>query len=223
MARNSIIITAGGTGKRMGGNLPKQFLLLAGKPLLFHTIQRFYEADPQAQIILSLPAAWHSYWLDLCIQYHFEIMHELVEGGQERFHSIRNALQKVNGDFIAVHDGVRPLVSKETILRCFETAAAKGNAVPVTPVKESLRVLTDTGSKALIRSDYRLVQTPQVFEAKILQKAYTLDFHEGITDDASLAEASGIEIHLVEGNEENIKITTPLDLILGEELLKSFS
>lgn len=218
---HSIIITAGGTGKRMGGNLPKQFLLLAGKPVLFHTIQRFHEFDPTAEIILSLPAEWLDYWENLCEIHDFPVTHQVVEGGKERFHSIKNALAMATGNVIAVHDGVRPFASLETIHNCFEMAKAKGNAVPVVEMKESLREVSASSSKALIRSHYRLVQTPQVFIADILRKAYEQDFYDGITDDASLVEALGITIELVPGNETNIKITNPSDLLFAEVILKN--
>lgn len=219
--KRSVIITAGGTGKRMGSDLPKQFLLIAGKPLLFHTIVRFHEFDREAQLILSLPADRISYWKDLCSEHGLAIPHEIVEGGKERFHSIQNALSLATGNIIAIHDGVRPLVSLETIRNCFEAAETQGSAVPVVEVKESLRELHENGSKALIRSNYRLVQTPQVFSADILRDAYKQEFHEGITDDASLVEALGVSIVLVPGNETNIKITSPSDLSLAEVLIRS--
>lgn len=219
--KHSVIITAGGIGKRMGGPLPKQFLLLAGKPILMHAIERFYQFDNQAQIILTLPNEWRDYWEECCDNCDFSISHEVVEGGKERFHSIQNALSIAHGELIAVHDGVRPLVSVHTIEKCFHTAKIKGNAVPVVEIKESLRKLQNQASQAVNRSEYRLVQTPQVFTAVMLKKAYRQSYHAGITDDASLVEELGIEIHLVEGNDHNIKITSPIDLQLAELLLKS--
>jgi 2-C-methyl-D-erythritol 4-phosphate cytidylyltransferase len=221
MSQHSIIITAGGTGQRMGSHLPKQFLPLAGKPLLFHTLQRFADFDPQAQLVLSLPADWHDYWKDLCTEYDLDLPHTLVAGGTERFHSIQNALKLCTGALIAVHDGVRPLVDPETIRLCFTEAALSGAAIPVVPVQESLRQTDGQKSHTVLRADYRLVQTPQVFQAALLRKAYEADYHAGITDDASLVEASGIAITLVAGTVENIKITTPIDLQLAELLLKS--
>lgn len=219
--KHTIIITAGGIGKRMGGEIPKQFLLLAGKPVLMHTIKRFYQFDNQAQIILTLPNEWKDYWEELCDNLDFSISHEIIDGGKERFHSIQNALQIAHGELIGVHDGVRPLVSISTIEKCFHTAKAKGNAIPVLEVKESLRKLENNHSSALVRSEYRLVQTPQVFKSDVLKKAYKQSFHSAITDDASLVESLGIQINLVEGNDGNIKITTPIDLQLAELLLKS--
>ena len=219
--KRSIIITAGGTGKRMGAALPKQFLLLGGEPVLFHTIRRFHAFDQSAQLIVSLPAEWFSYWKELCEKHGFGISHELAAGGKERFHSIQNALQAAKGALIAVHDGVRPFPALETIANCFSMAAEKGAAIPVTEVKESLREISGNESKAVIRSRYRLVQTPQVFRSEIIRKAYEQDYHEGITDDASLVESCGVKIELVIGNEHNIKITSPVDLQLAEIILES--
>lgn len=215
--KRTVIITAGGTGKRMGATLPKQFLLLGGEPVLFHTLRRFHTFDADAQIILSLPEDWIPYWKDLGCP----VAHEVVSGGKERFHSIQNALRSATGDLIAVHDGVRPFPSIQTIQACFDAAEKYGSGVPVTEVKESLREISGDTSKALIRSQYRLVQTPQIFQSEILHKAYDQEFHSGITDDASLAEALGISIKLVPGNDENIKITTASDLLYAEAMLRN--
>ncbi len=213
MHDNTIIITAGGIGKRMGGNIPKQFLLFQGQPILMKTIACFYTYDNQAQILVTLPEAWKSYWSELCEQYQFSIPHTLLSGGKERYHSIQCALKLAKGKFVAVHDGVRPNVSQETIQRCFDAAKNTGSGIPVLEVTESLReLLPDGTSKAVVRSNYRSIQTPQVFERSLLEKAYKLPFHEGITDDASLVEEAGFIISLVEGNVENIKITTLGDL-----------
>ena len=219
--KRTIIITAGGIGKRMGAEIPKQFLPLHGKPILMHTIERFYEFDNQMQIILTLPEEWRDYWDECCRSVDFSISHEIIEGGKERFHSIKNALEIAHGEIIGVHDGVRPLVSLATISNCFQTAKLKGNAIPVVDVKESLRKIENHHSIALVRSEYRLVQTPQCFEAISLKKAYQQKYHPAITDDASLVEALGIQINLVEGNDNNIKITTPVDLQLAEILMQA--
>lgn len=216
----TIIITAGGMGKRMGGKLPKQFLELKGKPVLFHTITCFHTFDPSAQILVSLPFDWQQYWVEICEKHGFLVPHTVISGGKERYHSIQNALLEAQGNWIAVHDGVRPFPSQTTIATCFEMAEQKGNAIPVIAVKESIRKVEGNESTALIRSEYRLVQTPQVFEANLLRKAYTQPFHDGITDDASLVEALGETIYLVDGNEENIKITNPSDLIVAEAILQ---
>lgn len=214
--KRTVIITAGGTGKRMGGTLPKQFLLLDGEPVLFHTLRRLHAFNADAQLIVSLPEDWIPYWKDL----RCPTIHEVVPGGKERFHSIQNALRSATGDLIAVHDGVRPFPSIQTIQACFDAAEKHGSGVPVIEVKESLREISGDTSKALIRSQYRLVQTPQVFRSEILHKAYAQEFHSGITDDASLVEALGIDITLVPGNDENIKITTPADLVFAEVILR---
>jgi 2-C-methyl-D-erythritol 4-phosphate cytidylyltransferase len=220
MSDFSIIITAGGIGKRMGGNMPKQFIEIAGKPLLIHTLELFYSADPDAQFILTLPSDWKQFWIDLLEKHSCSISHTIVDGGNERYHSIKNALSICTGKFIAVHDGVRPLVSKETVKRCFESVEQYGQVIPVIPLKESLRQIFDDTSRSVNRSNFCLVQTPQCFKKEVLTKAYTIPYHNGITDDASLVEEAGYIIHLVEGNEENVKITTQLDLIIAEQLVR---
>lgn len=212
----TVIITAGGIGKRMEANLPKQFLCVAGKPLLMHTIQRFFEYDSSIQILVTLPADWLQYWGELQMKHEFSVKHQIVEGGTERFHSIQNALEFATGDVIGVHDGVRPFVSIATIQSCFKEAQQKGAAIPFLPMNESLRELGLGSSKALNRSNFVTVQTPQCFQKDIILEAYKQVFHDGITDDASLVEQLGTQIHLVPGNDENIKITTPNDLKIAE-------
>jgi 2-C-methyl-D-erythritol 4-phosphate cytidylyltransferase len=213
MHENTVIITAGGIGKRMGGTIPKQFLVVQGVPILMRTISCFYTYDSQAQLLVTLPEDWISYWQELCKEHTFSVPHTLITGGKERYHSIQLALQQAEGKFIAVHDGVRPFVSQETIARCFASAKHKGSGIPVLAVNESLREIDVYGkSKAVDRSAYRLVQTPQVFESTMLKKAYELPYHSGITDDASLVEEAGFSVSLVDGNTENIKITTQGDL-----------
>lgn len=216
---NTFIITAGGIGKRMESDLPKQFLLLKGKPVLLRTLERFYEADPTAQIFITLPNDWIDYWNELLSKYHCQIPHEIIAGGIERYDSVNNALKKSTGTIIGVHDGVRPLVSLKTIKACIAGATQKGSGVPCLPAKESIRKITPEGSSSCIRREYVLVQTPQCFSAELLRKAYQLPYHSAITDDASLVEESGGIIHLVEGNEENIKITTPVDMKMAESFL----
>lgn len=220
MSNYSIIITAGGIGKRMGGALPKQFLDFGEKPVLLRTLELFYSYNPSAQLILTLPSEWKDYWNEILQKHSCTIQHELVDGGQERYHSIKNALTICKGDYIAVHDGVRPLVNHETLDRCFSAIEQYGQVIPVISVKESLRQIFDDGSRAVNRSEYCMVQTPQCFKKEVILKAYEIPFHNGITDDASLVEEAGFSIHLVEGNEENIKITTPFDLKIAEFLLK---
>ena len=220
MSKFSIIITAGGIGKRMGAKLPKQFMLIKERPLLMYTIEQFYNFDPKAQIILTLPEDWKDYWEQLIQENDFKIPHRITGGGEERYDSIKNALELCNGDYIMVHDGVRPLVSNETIKACSIEVRSKKAVIPVIPVNESMRVMDGNSTKAVNRSNYRIVQTPQCFESEILKKAYEQEYHSGITDDASLVEQSGVKIYTVKGNAENIKITTKTDLLYTEQLLK---
>ena len=217
--KGSVIITAGGIGKRMGTDLPKQFLEIQGKPILLHCLEKFHSFDPALEIIITLPADWMSYWTELLKTFHCEIQHRVSTGGQERFHSIQMALSQCTGDFIMVHDGVRPLVSHETIQRCIEGLAHSESVIPVLAVKDSLRALTTTGSEMVDRNAYKLVHTPQCFKAELLKKAYQTSFHEGMTDDASVVGLIGPEPFLVKSNEENIKITTSSDLAIAAALL----
>ena len=217
----SIIITAGGIGKRMGSSLPKQFIEVNQQPLLMHTIAKFHATAPNCQIILTLPEDWIPFWKELLKQYQLPICHEIISGGKERYHSIQNALKHCRFDYIGVHDGVRPLVSASTINQTFDAAQQFGAAIPVIGLKESIRYVGQPKNKSLNRSDYALVQTPQFFEKSILEEAYAIPFHDKITDDASLVEEAGYAIHIVQGNDENIKVTTPIDLIICKELLKA--
>lgn len=217
--KGSVIITAGGIGKRMGTDLPKQFLEIQGKPILLHCLEKFHSFDSTLEIIITLPADWMSYWTELLKTFHCEIPHRVSTGGQERFHSIQMALSQCTGDFIMVHDGVRPLVSHETIQRCIEGLAHSESVIPVLAVKDSLRALTTTGSEMVDRNAYKLVHTPQCFKAELLKKAYQTSFQEGMTDDASVVGLIGPEPFLVKSNEENIKITTSSDLAIAAALL----
>ena len=215
-----VIIVAGGSGKRMGGEMPKQFLLVAGKPILMHTVEAFARADEGFKFILVLPEAHFSTWHSLVNEYNFTIPVTLVAGGAERFFSVKNALVHVpNGALVAVHDGVRPFASKETILEAFAVAAEKGSAVPVIDEVDSLRRVQAGESQAVNRSEYKRVQTPQVFQSTILQEAYNQEFSAFFTDDASVVESIGETITLTTGNVENIKITTPHELLLAEALI----
>ena len=219
---NYALIVAGGSGSRMNATVPKQFLLLNEKPVLMHTIELFHEYDNAMEIIVVLPETQFSLWENLCREYKFSIRHQLVAGGSVRFESVKNGLSKIQGDgFVAIHDGVRPLVSLETIGRCFEVARLKGNAIPVMPVIESLRMIDGENSKAVDRSSFVTIQTPQVFSISDIKSAYNQSFNEVFTDDASVLEAAGLAINLVEGNIENIKITHPADLILAGMLIKN--
>ncbi len=219
---NYALIVAGGSGSRMNADVPKQFLLLNEKPVLMHTIERFHEFDNAMEIIVVLPETQFSLWENLCHEYKFSIRHQLVAGGSVRFESVKNGLSKIQGDgIVAIHDGVRPLVSFETIGRCFEVAQLKGNAIPVMPVIESLRMIDGENSKAVDRSSFVTIQTPQVFSVSEIKTAYNQPFSEVFTDDASVLEAAGSAINLVEGNIENIKITHPADLIFAGMLIKN--
>lgn len=221
---NYAIIVAGGKGERMGQHIPKQFLELAGKPILMHTIEKFYNSFPQLKIILVLPENQFDFWEELCYKYCFtKIPHQIVAGGKTRFDSVKNALVLVKEiGIVAIHDGVRPLVSSKTITNCFNQAKQSGAAVAVVDVVDSLRLVSkqDETSKAVTRSCYKSVQTPQCFKTDIILKAYQQSFDETFTDDASVVEKLGYKIDLVKGNIENIKITSPIDIALAEVLMK---
>lgn len=217
----SVIITAGGIGKRMNSEVPKQFLLLGNTPVLMHTIRKFYSFDNSIEIIVTLPKEWWSYWSDLCEKYNFHIPLQLIEGGKDRFHSVQKAVQLAKGEIIAVHDGVRPLVSLKTIEEAFDLAREKGSAVPVVRLKDSIRKLSTNKNEAVDRDQYVLVHTPQIFRSDWLKKAYEQSFSKEITDDASLIEKSGNPIFLSKSNEENLKITTPNDLKTAETHIQS--
>lgn len=217
-----IIIVAGGKGLRMGSEVPKQFLPIGGKPVLMRTMERFHEYDKSLQIILVLPHEQQEYWQQLCTDYSFHIPHHLTEGGDTRFQSSKNGLSIIPSDaqgVVGIHDGVRPFVSVEVIKRCFEKARECKAAIPVLPVNDTLRLIDrQGGGKNVLRSDYRVVQTPQTFDIQLLKKAFCQRYREQFTDDASVVEALGQKVEMVEGNRENIKITTPFDLKIAEIL-----
>jgi 2-C-methyl-D-erythritol 4-phosphate cytidylyltransferase len=216
-----VIIVAGGSGKRFGSELPKQFLKVEGKPVLMHTIQQFYGAYPFIKIVVVLPESYHDTWVSLCQTHQFEIEHEVVKGGKVRFDSVKNGLEKVKGcEIIGVQDGVRPLVSKKLIQTCYETAFSYGACVPAIPVADSLRKGDKTNNAPISREGLFRVQTPQVFRSSWLQKAYEQPFNDLFTDDASVVEKNGHKIILVNGEETNIKITRREDLSLAEFYLK---
>lgn len=210
------LIVAGGKGLRMGGDVPKQFLPIDGKPILMHTIEAFRKALDNIEIVLVLPADQHDFWRELCKKHRFLSPELVARGGETRFHSVKNGLALLPDNeeaIVGVHDGVRPFVSKETIERCFAEAAKGKAVVPVVPVVETIRqILPDGKSVTRPRNEYRLVQTPQTFPLALLKEAYQQPFSESFTDDASVVEAFGKEIVMVEGNRKNIKITTPSDL-----------
>lgn len=219
-----IIIVAGGKGLRMGGDLPKQFMPLHGKPVLMHTIERFRAYSDELKIILVLPHEQQDYWRQICQKHNFTVEHTVVDGGQTRFHSSQNGVAAVPDDatgVIGIHDGVRPFVSEETIARCFEAARQFGAALPVLPVTDTLRRVTDDGGYNVQRNDYRTVQTPQTFDAQLLKQAFKQPYSDNFTDDASVVEALGHKVTMVDGNRENIKLTTPFDLVVAEALIKN--
>lgn len=218
--KKHVIIVAGGKGLRMGGEIPKQFLPIGGKPVLMRTIEAFHSYDTSIHVILVLPVSQQEYWKELCCTYKFELPHDIADGGETRFHSVKNGLALVEGNgTVGVHDGVRPFVSQEVISCCYSEAEVKHAVIPVIGVVETVRRLDDTESVTVPRDQYRLVQTPQVFDVALLQKAYQQEYAEMFTDDASVVESLGVRVHLVEGNRENIKLTTPFDLKLAEMLI----
>lgn len=221
-----VIIVAGGKGLRMGGDVPKQFLPIAGRPVLMRTIERFHEYSASLTIILVLPKAQQDYWHSLCEEYGFSVPYLLADGGETRFHSVQNGLRLIPDDaegVVGVHDGVRPFVSIEVIRRCYETARTARAVIPVVPVVETLRKMDDFGGHNVLRSDYRLVQTPQTFDIQLLKAANKQEYSDNFTDDASVVEAyfngNGNIVTMVEGNRENIKLTTPFDLRIAEVLV----
>lgn len=234
--KDYVIIVAGGQGLRMGGDIPKQFLPIGRRPVLMRTMERFAEYSEDLQIILVLPQSQWEYWRELCQKYNFPFpsaskasplrgglegaSYLLASGGSTRFHSVQNGLAQIPDDaegVVGVHDGVRPFVSVEVIARCYDEARRSKAVVPVVPVVESLRHVSE-GAKT--RADYRLAQTPQVFDIQLLKRAYRQPFNDSFTDDASVVESLGHSITMVEGNRENIKITTPFDLRIAETLVQ---
>jgi 2-C-methyl-D-erythritol 4-phosphate cytidylyltransferase len=215
------IIVAGGSGNRMNNSIPKQFLLLNGKPVIMHSIEVFYNCPQKPEIIVVLGHDLHHDWNKLCAEFDFRIPHILINSGTERFHSVKNALLSINVDgIVAIHDAARPLVSASVVKTSFEVALAKGNSVVgILPVDSIRQVSIDGSSRALDRSELRLVQTPQTFKVSDLQAAYNVKYKSGFTDDASVMESYGIKINVIEGNRENIKITYPNDLEIASILM----
>lgn len=218
--KQAVIIVAGGKGMRMGADIPKQFLPIAGKPILMKTLERFYSYNKNIQIVLVLPQTQQEYWRSLCKEYDFNVPHKVANGGETRFHSVKNGLEAVDksAELIGVHDGVRPFVSLQVIEDCYKEAQKSGAAIPVIDVFETVRHIKEGISATVPRNEYKLVQTPQVFNAELLRNAYTQPFTDFFTDDASVVEAYNHKIELVSGNRENIKITTPYDMKIAEVL-----
>lgn len=219
--KKAVIIVAGGRGSRMDSDLPKQFLVIGKYPVLMYTIKIFYEFNNQMRIIVVLPRDQIEYWKNLCSKYKFSIAHKIVPGGNNRFFSVKNGIDALDEtDVVAIHDGVRPFVSNETISNSFIKATKFGNAIPVIDVNESIRLVENGNSKIVDRTRYKVVQTPQVFMFDLLKNAYEQEFSCTFTDDASVLENLGHKIHLVDGNVENIKITYPQDILMARELVK---
>jgi 2-C-methyl-D-erythritol 4-phosphate cytidylyltransferase len=215
-----VVIVAGGSGKRMGAEVPKQFLDLAGRPVLMHTIERFRAFNESIEIITVLPENQLRHWIELQKKYSFTIPQTIVKGGSTRFYSVRNGLKFVNiPGLVAIHDGVRPFVSLDTIQRCFSVAEKLGNAIPSVSPVESLRIVDESGNKPVNRLHVKQIQTPQVFSTELIKKAYQQDYKPQYSDDATVLEDAGEKINLVEGNRENIKITNPEDLLISKALL----
>lgn len=217
-----IIIVAGGTGTRMNNAIPKQFLELQGKPILMHTIEKFTSAIPEINSVVVLSLAYKEQWKTLCEKHNFTIPHQLIDGGETRFHSVKNGLECIPENcVVGIHDAARPLVNTQTIISAFATAEQKGNASPAIPLTESIREVKNSNNKAVNRNDYFIIQTPQCFQAVLIKKAFLQEYRPSFTDDASVLEAMGEKINLIDGNRENIKITNPQDLIIAEAIMQN--
>lgn len=218
MKKRSVVIVAGGKGLRVGGELPKQFLPIGGKPMLMRTIEAFHDFDKEMKIVVVLLESFRQLWSELLQEYNFIVAHTVVNGGETRFHSVRNGLQLIE-DFetVGIHDAARPFVSAEVIERCYRESEDFGcGIIPVVEEVNSIRVLTGYESKPFDRSKIRIVQTPQVFPASLLKNAYNAPYQDSFTDDASVAESEGIQVKLTTGNEMNIKVTSSFDLMLAD-------
>jgi 2-C-methyl-D-erythritol 4-phosphate cytidylyltransferase len=206
----------------MNTPVPKQFMLLDGKPVLMHSLSRFAEADPEINIIIVLRKEQFDFWKQLCEQYNFLIPHELGEGGETRFMSVKNGLAQIKEEgIIGIHDAARPLVNSKTINTAIKAAEMYGNAVPAIPVQDSIRQIDSAQSIAVDRTKYCAIQTPQCFKSEILRRAYDQEYKYTFTDDASVVEALGEKIHLIDGHSDNIKITTPKDMLIADAMLKN--
>lgn len=218
------VIVAGGSGSRMNSNIPKQFLLIKNKPVLFYSMDVFLKAFANLHLILVLPDDHINKGQEIVDAYFDNSRISICPGGQTRFHSVQNGLSLINEEsIIFVHDGVRSLLTKDLVERCYEQAKASGSAIPVITSKDSVRLLTDDGHVALDRNTIKLVQTPQTFHSKILLNAFKIDYKDKFTDEASVVEAFGIKVNLIEGEENNIKITTPGDMFIAEQIIRGSS
>ena len=222
MAEIGVVIVAGGSGRRMGGALPKQFMMLGNLPILGHTINRMRQALPASQIVVVLPEDHIELWRNLSAR--FDIAkHEITAGGAERFYSVKNGINALSPEIktIAIHDGVRPLASKKLIIKLILEAEKNGAVIPAVAPADSYRIVDENGSHIIDRSQLRMIQTPQVFSAEVLRAAYEQPFSATFTDDASVVEAAGHKITLIEGERQNIKITTPSDMTIAETFIAS--
>ncbi|MDF1546652.1 MAG: 2-C-methyl-D-erythritol 4-phosphate cytidylyltransferase [Bacteroidales bacterium] len=222
--QNYVIIVAGGQGSRFKSEIPKQFINLNGLPVLMHTISAFFSYQNSIEIIVVLPKEQLKYWKSMCSDYQFHIKHQIVSGGSTRFYSVKNGLSLIKTEgVVGIHDGVRPLIDVETISRCYQLADKEGNAIPmVSPVDSMREILDDSSNIYTDRQKYCLIQTPQVFKTELILKAFEQEYNVSFTDDASVLEAiMPGAINLVEGNRQNIKITTPEDLIYAEAILNN--
>ncbi len=213
------VVVAGGSGTRMQSSLPKQFIEVLGQPILMHTLKAY--AFDDIEIIIVLPDSQIEFWKELCSKYKFEVPHKVVKGGETRFHSVSNGLNAIpeNG-LVAIHDGVRPLISRNIIKKSYLVAKETGNAIVSVALKDSIRECTTAQNKMVDRNNYRLIQTPQTFQVKLIKEAFNTEYKSGFTDDASVLEAMGKTINLIDGDYRNIKITTPEDLKVAEAFLQ---
>ncbi len=219
--KKTALIVAGGSGLRMGSLIPKQFLLLHNKPILQHTLEKFYSSGVFDSIILVLPKSERQNWNRLIAEYNITVPHTIVDGGSSRYESVKNGLSKISDDgFIAIHDGVRPFVTTELIERCMNELILQNNAIPAVSITDSLRKVEGTSSEIVDRELFKAIQTPQCFYTTLLKEAYDLADDGSMTDDASVFEKAGNKIHLIEGDSGNIKITVPIDLARAEAMLK---
>lgn len=224
MAKRGVIIVAGGSGRRMGGALPKQFMMLDNEPILARSINRMHEALPAAEIVVVLPEEHVELWKNIAAR--FDVArHKIALGGKERFHSVKNGLAALSDEvsIVGIHDAVRPLASKKLIIKLFLEAENSTAVIPVVAPIDSYRIVEGDDSRIIDRSALRMVQTPQLFQAEALRKAYEQPFSATFTDDASVMEAAGHKVTLVEGERENIKITTPSDMLIAEAIINAES
>ena len=223
MAKLGFIVTAGGIGQRMGYELPKQFIKLCGKPILVHTLERISKAYPECQIVVVLPEQWIKTWREICQQYDCIVPHTIVTGGTERFHSVKNGINALSDvKYIAIHDGVRPIISSNLIESLVNAVELHGSSVPAIKPVDSMRKIYESGENQPInRNEYVMIQTPQVFRSDWLRHAYNCDYSAQFTDDASVVEAAGYKITIVQGDRRNIKITTNEDLLIAETFINS--